>query len=170
MLAALTAATAVLLLGLAAPAKAVQLGQPMPEVLLDTPDGPRQLLSAQARLTYVDFWASWCGPCRQSFPWMNAMQAKYGASGLRIVAVSVDAKRADADQFLLHNPATFAIAFDRAGAFAKSTDVKTMPTSLLLDHRGRVLLVHQGFANKDRETLEAAIADALRDAAAGGKP
>ena len=63
----------------------------------------------------VDFWASWCGPCRQSFPWMNAMQAKYGARGLQIVAVNVDAKRADADKFLEQVPASFSIAFDSQG-------------------------------------------------------
>jgi thiol-disulfide isomerase/thioredoxin len=155
---------AALALAAAQPAAAVQVGQTLPNVMLDTAQGPRQLAPAQARVTYVDFWASWCGPCRQSFPWMNEMQAKYAAKGLRIVGVNVDAKRADADEFLARTPAQFAIAYDRERAFAQAVDVKAMPTSLLLDQRGRVLMVHYGFAGKDREKLEAAIAEALREA------
>ena len=159
-----------MLAGAMVPARAVQVGETLPQRWLDSAQGPQPLVAGQARLTYVDFWASWCGPCRQSFPWMNEMHAKFGASGLRIVGVNVDAKRADAELFLQRTPATFAIAFDREGAMAKAMDVKTMPTSMLLDPQGRVLLVHQGFTPKDREQLEAAIAAALRGAAVAVRP
>ena len=154
----------------ASPAWAAKVGETLPQTWLDSAQGPQPLIAGQARLTYVDFWASWCGPCRQSFPWMNEMHSKYGGAGLRIVAVGVDAKRSDGEQFLARNPAAFAIAFDRGGALAKSVDVTTMPTSMLLDAQGRVLLVHQGFATKDREALEAAIAEALRGPAAVVRP
>jgi cytochrome c biogenesis protein CcmG, thiol:disulfide interchange protein DsbE len=150
-------------LGSALPAAALQVGEAMPRLALDTARGPLQLTAGQARVTYVDFWASWCGPCRQSFPWMNAMQDKYRAEGLRIVAVNLDAKRTDSDDFLARNPATFAIAYDRAAALAKAAQVRAMPTSMLLDTKGKVLLVHEGFTGKDRELLEAAIASALRE-------
>ena len=73
---------------------------------------PLALADGQARLTYVDFWASWCGPCRQSFPWMNQMQDKYGAKGLRVLAVNLDARREDAQRFLAEHPARFALGFD----------------------------------------------------------
>jgi cytochrome c biogenesis protein CcmG, thiol:disulfide interchange protein DsbE len=153
-----------------APAGAVQVGETLPARWLESAEGPQPLVAGKARLTYVDFWASWCGPCRQSFPWMNEMHAKFAASGLRVLAVNVDAKRADAEQFLKRNPASFAIVFDRDGVFAKSVDVTTMPTSMLLDPQGKVLMVHRGFTAKDREPLEAAIASALRDGTVAVRP
>jgi thiol-disulfide isomerase/thioredoxin len=152
------------------PAKAVSVGETLAPRWLESAQGPQPLIGGQARLTYVDFWASWCGPCKQSFPWMNDMHAKFAGSGLRIVAVNVDAKRADAERFLQGTPAQFAVVYDRDGAFAKAMDVKTMPTSMLLDAQGRVLLVHQGFTPKDREALEAAIAGALRDGKVAVRP
>jgi thiol-disulfide isomerase/thioredoxin len=161
---------AALLALLQVPAFAVGVGETLQARWLDSASGPQPLLAGQARLTYVDFWASWCGPCRQSFPWMNEMQAKFAASGLRIVAVNVDAKREDAQRFLERHAAKFSVVFDREGAFAKAVDVKTMPTSMLVDARGKVLHLHQGFEPKDREALEALIAQALRDAPGKAAP
>lgn len=129
----------------------------------DTPPPlPDNLLAAhKGKAIYVDFWASWCGPCKQSFPWMNAMQDKYSAKGFQIIAVNVDAKRADADRFLAKTPATFLIAYDPAGDSAKRYAVKAMPTSLLIDKSGRVTYIHAGFRDEDRADLEAKINDAL---------
>ena len=129
----------------------------------DTPPAlPDNVLAAhKGKAIYVDFWASWCGPCKQSFPWMNAMQDKYGAKGLQVIAVNVDAKRADADRFLLKTPATFQIAYDPTGDSARRYAVKAMPTSLLIDRNGRVSYVHAGFRDEDRADLEAKINDAL---------
>ncbi|MBL8340507.1 MAG: TlpA family protein disulfide reductase [Rubrivivax sp.] len=152
------------------PAKALVVGETLATRWLESAQGPQPLIAGQARLTYVDFWASWCGPCKQSFPWMNDMHAKFAGSGLRILAVNVDAKRADAERFLQGTPAHFAVVYDRDGAFAKTVDVKTMPTSMLLDAQGRVLFVHQGFTAKDRESLEAVIAGALRDGKVAARP
>jgi len=152
------------------PARAVNVGDTLAARWLESAQGPQPLIAGQAKLTYVDFWASWCGPCKQSFPWMNEMHAKYAASGLRILAVNVDAKRADAERFLQGTPANFAIVYDRDGAFAKSVEVKTMPSSMLVDAKGRVLFVHEGFNLKDRESLEAVIAGALRDGKVPAKP
>jgi len=163
------ACAAVALAVLQAPAFAVQVGETLPARWLDSAEGPQPLVAGRARLTYVDFWASWCGPCKQSFPWMNEMHGRFAGSGLRILAVNVDARRADAERFLAGNPAQFAVVFDRDGAFAKSVDVSTMPTSMLLDAQGKVLYVHRGFTAKDREPLEAAIAKALAEAG-GSRP
>lgn len=117
--------------------------------------------SLQGRVVVLDFWASWCAPCKRSFPWWNEMQAKYGARGLQVVGVNVDRQRADADAFLARTPARFALAFDASGDTPKRYAVKAMPTSLLLAPDGRVLLRHEGFKDDDRSALEAAIAAAL---------
>jgi thiol-disulfide isomerase/thioredoxin len=146
---------------------AADLGQPAPDVDLPGSAVAQKLSDLKGKVVYVDFWASWCGPCKQSFPWMNDMQRKYGARGLQVVAINLDAKRGDADQFLAQNPATVALAFDSKGESARRMGVKGMPTSLLVGADGKVLLVHQGFRNEDRTELEAKLVAAL--AASGGK-
>lgn len=144
-------------------ALAVTTGEVAPSFSLSGPQGAITLDSIRARgeWTYLDFWASWCGPCKQSFPWMNEMHAKYGGKGLRIVAVSVDTRTADADRFLASNAANFTIAYDTSGDTPRRYAVKAMPTSLLIDPAGRVVLVHPGFKVEDRAALEDAIKNAL---------
>ena len=122
---------------------------------------PVDLADFKGKLTYVDFWASWCGPCRQSFPWMNEMQAKYAARGLQVVGINLDRKRDDAERFLAELPATFTIAFDAAGDSAKRFGVKGMPTSVLIGPDGKVLYMHTGFRDEERAQLEGRIAAAL---------
>ncbi|MGV7210116.1 choice-of-anchor D domain-containing protein [Oxalobacteraceae bacterium A2-2] len=142
-------------------ASALEQGQPAPAFTLTGPDGTVKLDQYRGKLVYVDFWASWCGPCRQSFPWMNEMQARYGGQGLQIVGINVDAKAEDARNFLATVPARFAIAFDPAGSAPRAYGVKGMPSSVLIGPDGKVLYEHSGFRAADRETLEARIKAAL---------
>jgi thiol-disulfide isomerase/thioredoxin len=123
--------------------------------------GLAEVQKTKGQYIYIDYWASWCGPCRQSFPWMNALQAKLGPKGLKVVAVNVDAKRADADKFLSHTPAQFTIAYDPQGETAKKLAIKTMPTSMLVSPEGRVLFVHSGFRAEETLQLEARISAAM---------
>jgi thiol-disulfide isomerase/thioredoxin len=134
---------------------AVEAGKPLPDL------GLAEVQKTKGQYIYIDYWASWCGPCRQSFPWMNALQAKLGSKGLKVVAVNVDAKRADADKFLTHTPAQFTIAYDPQGESAKKLAIKTMPTSMLISPDGRVLFVHSGFRTEETGQLEAKIAAAM---------
>ena len=134
---------------------AVEAGKPLPDL------GLAEVQKTKGQYIYIDYWASWCGPCRQSFPWMNALQAKLGPKGLKVVAVNVDAKRADADKFLTHTPAQFTIAYDPQGESAKKLAIKTMPTSMLVSPEGRVLFVHSGFRTEETGQLEAKIAAAM---------
>jgi thiol-disulfide isomerase/thioredoxin len=115
----------------------------------------------KGKVVFVDFWASWCAPCRRSFPWLNEMQARYGAKGFQVVGVNVDRERADADRFLVEVPARFAIAFDAGGDTPKRYAIKGMPTSVLVGADGRVIKKHTGFRDEDRAALEAAIVAAL---------
>ena len=137
-------------------------GQPAPDIAATDAQGQRlQIEGLRGKLVYVDFWASWCAPCRRSFPWMNAMQEKYGASGFQVVAINVDQKRADADRFLAQVPANFTIVYDAVGVTPKAYAVKGMPSSVLVDPQGRVLMVHAGFRDEDRAALESKIRAAL---------
>jgi hypothetical protein len=136
-------------------ARAVEVSQTLPFL------GVAEIQQSKGQFVYIDFWASWCGPCRQSFPWMNALHAKYGPRGLKVVAINVDAKRTEADKFLAHTPAQFAVSFDAHGESAKVLAIKAMPTSLLVDPDGRVVWVHSGFRKEDGPELEARIAKAM---------
>ncbi|WP_029921995.1 TlpA family protein disulfide reductase [Nevskia soli] len=136
--------------------------QPAPPFSLPSQGGGSTSLAEFAgHLVYLDFWASWCSPCRQSFPWMNEIQAKYAGRGLRVLAVNVDAKQSDAEGFLAQVPAQFTVAFDPKGQTPGLYQVKGMPTSFLIGSDGKVLMVHQSFHDGDRKELEASIEAAL---------
>lgn len=142
---------------------AIEVGETAPEIVATSSGTAVTLASMRGQWVYLDFWASWCGPCKQSFPWMNEMHAKYGSRGLRIIAINVDAKASDAERFLGGTPAKFAVAYDPKGETPKRYAVKAMPTSYLIDPKGRVTLVHAGFRENDRAALEAAFVNALNN-------
>ena len=140
---------------------AIEAGAPAPEVNLPGLKDTISLAGLKGKVVYVDFWASWCGPCKQSFPFMNELQSKYRAQGFEIVAINLDAKRDDADKFLAEVPAQFNVAFDAKGDSAKRFEVKGMPSSYLIGRDGKVVVAHKGFKEEDRKDLEARIAQAL---------
>jgi cytochrome c biogenesis protein CcmG, thiol:disulfide interchange protein DsbE len=151
---------AFLLAGLtyAASARAATPGTPAPPFALHTSSGETvSLAPLRGRVVYVDFWASWCGPCRRSFPWMNAMQARYGNEGLAIIGVNVDKRHADAERFLRDTPAAFTIVYDAEGATPRAYDVKGMPTSYLIDRHGDIAAVEEGSHDAHRDDVEARI-------------
>jgi cytochrome c biogenesis protein CcmG/thiol:disulfide interchange protein DsbE len=143
----------VLLASAGTPVLSLEVGDLAPVLSLQGRETP-VAVPVTGKLTYVDFWASWCGPCRKSFPWMNQMHRKYAAEGFEIVAVNLDQDGADAAAFLEQIPAEFGIAFDATGSSASLYGVKGMPTSLLVGPDGKVLEVHTGFNEKDVEVLE----------------
>lgn len=152
----------VMAIGLAAVgAHALEAGAAAPELKLPGTAAPVDLAALAGKVVYVDFWASWCAPCRLSFPWMNDVLARHKAQGLQVVAVNVDAKRSDADRFLADNAAQFTVAFDPKGESPRRWEVKAMPTSVLVGRDGKVLWVHRGFRNEDRAELDKRIAAAL---------
>lgn len=119
------------------------------------------LNSYRGRVVYLDFWASWCTPCRKSFPWMNSMQQQYGKYGFDVVAINLDQDRELAREFLQQTPARFTIAFDPSGRTAESYSVKVMPSSYLIDRSGNVVAVHKGFRSADTASLEREIRQLL---------
>jgi len=121
---------------------------------------PGALAPYEGKLVYVDFWASWCGPCAESFPWLNRMQEKYGAD-LVVVGVNVDTDAKAADGFLKKHPARFAIVRDPQGQLAENYRIEGMPSSVLIAPDGRVLHQHSGFRAHEAAEYEAAIRAAL---------
>jgi len=155
----------VALLGSALPAAAARTtglatGSPAPGFALPARTGVVASDSLRGRVVYVDFWASWCEPCRHSFAWMKSLEDKYGDKGLTIVAIDLDKRREDAETFLARNPAPFTIAFDPQGRVAESFHVAAMPSSFVLGPDGRVLHASAGFDPKKTAEVEALIAAA----------
>jgi cytochrome c biogenesis protein CcmG/thiol:disulfide interchange protein DsbE len=97
------------------------------------------------KVVIVDFFASWCEPCKESFPVMEELIQKYGGKGLVIVAVNVDKKKEDMEDFLKKHPATFTILRDASSKLVSAVKIPTMPSSFLLDKQGKVHSFHRGF-------------------------
>ncbi|GAA5187462.1 TlpA disulfide reductase family protein [Ferrimonas gelatinilytica] len=134
------------------------LAQPAPDFTLES--GQSLVALSHQQWVYLDFWASWCGPCRYSFPFMNTLQAELGPQGLAIIAVNVDVEPADALPFLEKYPAQFPIHYDPDGKIAEAYAVPGMPTSYLI-HQGQIIERHIGFRASQAEELKAAIAQHL---------
>lgn len=125
--------------------------------------GPVSLAAYRGKVVYVDFWASWCAPCRKSFPWMNDLQHRYGPRGLTIVAINVDKKQEAAQAFLADYTPRFAVAFDPTGMVADAYHVWTMPSSYLIDRKGHLHSVHRGFFDTDKARIEEQIKQLLTE-------
>ena len=115
----------------------------------------------QGNVIVVDFWASWCVPCRRSFPWLNSMHARYAENGLVIIGVNLDASTQDAAAFLEDYPAAFRIYYDTNADLAKDFDVQAMPSSFVLGRDGEIVARHLGFKVKRQQEYEAILVEAL---------
>ena len=119
----------------------------------------------EARLLYVDFWASWCVPCRASFPWLNEMQIKYADQGLKVIGVNVDRQRRDAEAFLARYPAQFDLLMDHQGELAERYALQGMPSAILLGSDGTELERHIGFRADHVDQYEKTIQQLLLEQA-----
>lgn len=133
-----------------------------PSFQLPARTGTASLDSLRGQVVLVDFWASWCVPCRRSFPWMDSLLARYGGKGFSIVAINLDKERAAADQFLTDHAAAFAIAYDPAGKTAEAYGVTAMPMSFLIAKDGTIVHTHVGYDPKKTASIEAMIAEQLK--------
>jgi thiol-disulfide isomerase/thioredoxin len=103
----------------------------------------------QGKIVIVDFFASWCEPCKESFPVLEELHREYGGQGLVIVAVNVDKKKADMEEFLKKHPVTFSVLRDSSMKLVGTVKPPTMPSSFLLDKQGRVHSFHRGFKGEE---------------------
>lgn len=160
MRAMLVLATVALATTASAPHGARSTNRPAPPFELPALRGTASLDSLRGHVVYVDFWASWCEPCRKSFPWMKTMAQRYGGQGFEVVAIDLDKQRSDAMNFLGRYDAPFTVAFDPSGHTAETYAVAAMPTSFLVDRRGIIIDSHAGFDPRGAVRAESLIAEA----------
>jgi thiol-disulfide isomerase/thioredoxin len=131
-------------LALAAPLKE---GDPFPNLNQFGLEGT--IPDLQGKVVLVDFFASWCHPCQESFPVMEELHKQYAGKGLVIIAISVDKNKSDMDDFLKSHPASFVILRDAGNKLVAQVKVPTMPSSFLLDRNGKVHAFHRGFKGEE---------------------
>ena len=120
-----------------------------------------ELADFQGQVVLVDFWASWCVPCRHSLPWLNAMQQKFGDQGLQVVMVNLDRDSAAAAKMGAGIDADIRQFLDPAGDLATSYDLEGMPSSFLYDRSGELISSHVGFLKAEGPEREQALESAL---------
>lgn len=150
----------------AIPAFAVDVGQAMPAVAVAQPftkgGEPVNLAAKKGNVLYVDFWASWCVPCRTSMPALETLYAKYKDRGFVVVGVNKDDRYTDAERFLQKYPATFLLASDTDEKIVKAFAVPAMPSGYLIDRKGIVRRIHTGFTAETAAALDKEIDQLLK--------
>ena len=137
----------------------------LPALTFTTLDGnPIRSLDLKGRVVLLDFWASWCVPCRKSFPEVDRLSKDFDSKGLTVIAVNVDEERKNADVFLPQFPHSMTVAFDSKGLAARAFDLQGMPSSLIIDRLGRVRFTHMGYTDKTIGQFRTEVAQLLAEA------
>jgi thiol-disulfide isomerase/thioredoxin len=122
-------------------------------------EGNRKLADYRQLMVYVDFWASWCGPCRKSLPLYEALYQELGGHGVEILAINLDEHEQDAIEFLERHPVSYPVVRDASASTPAAWQVKAMPSSYLLDGSGRVVRAWAGFEVSHVQELRDAITE-----------
>lgn len=116
------------------------------------------------KVVLVDIWATWCVPCKDSFPFYADLVRRYGADGFVVVAVSVDTEDADVSEFMADNDMPFIVVRDPKGSLPERLGLQTMPSAVLVGRDGKVAYVHAGFETDEGPEIEAQVKAALAGA------
>ena len=146
-------------------AYSAELGETVPAFSLRSISGPElvELESQPKKILYIDFWASWCGPCKLSFPSMINLKELFKDDSFEIIAISVDTDSEAAKKFLDSYKINFQAALDPDGAVAEKYALPGMPSSFLLDQDRKVIATHKGFRKSDFAKIKKEIQDALKE-------
>lgn len=137
-------------------AQAVSADAPAPEFTapLFTSSATVKLADYRGKVVYLDFWASWCPPCRAAFPQIEKLYGKYRGKGFEVLAVNQDTQREEGLKFLATQSVTFALLADPDHQIAAAYSLKAMPSAYLIDRKGVIRHIHYGFKNNSATVLE----------------
>ena len=147
----------------------IKVGDPFPSLTDFALEGelPKEL---KGKLVIVDFWASWCGPCRGTFPLMEELHRRLGKRGLVIVAVNEDKSRVALTEFLKQHPVTFTVVRDAKKKLAAKVNVAEMPSSYILDGDGKVLSIQGGERTMENRAAFSKLVEDLLEKHIAAKP
>lgn len=147
-------------------AHALNAGDPPPAFTLPALQNvkAKQLSLSQykGKVVYIDFWASWCGPCRESLPILNSLREKYKAKGFEVIAINLDENKADAVAFLKKYPVKYPVVMDKKAKTPELYKVNGMPTAFIVGKDGKLKYKHQGFKKGQTDALEKRILHYLK--------
>ncbi|MCK7597809.1 TlpA family protein disulfide reductase [Microbulbifer sp. CAU 1566] len=126
-------------------------------------DGNLKLSEQRGEVIMLNFWASWCGPCREEMPLLSDLHARYEPVGFQVWGVNVDANREDAQAMLKKIPVEFPVLFDAESDVSKLFGVEAMPTSVFIDRDGKVRYVHKGYRSGDEAEYKKIIKELIRE-------
>jgi thiol-disulfide isomerase/thioredoxin len=137
---------------------------PAPDFTLASKEGGNVRLQEQlGNVVLINFWASWCGPCREELPYLEELQQEYADLGFTILAVNVDEDPSKADILLNDIAVSFPVLFDVNDDVSKLYDVQAMPTTVIVDRDGNQRLVHYGYKSGDEVKYKQAVKALLRE-------
>lgn len=145
-----------------APLHALEPGTRGPDFILASLNADLVALEDfSGNVVLLDFWASWCHTCRRSLPWLNELQKKYGARGLRVVTINLDTDYREALNALASVDPAFTVLLDPDGEIPERYKLLRMPTSFIMDGSGTVVSTHEGFDSDDQQEIEAILGTLL---------
>lgn len=143
---------------------ATKMGEPAPDFTLKSNTGSNLRLSEQrGSVVLINFWASWCGPCRKEMPLLEQLYKKYSPLGFTMLGVNVDKDISLADKILRDIPVSFPILYDPQGDISKTYDVDAMPTTVIVDRDGKMRFLHRGYKPGYEEDYEAQVKQLIRE-------
>lgn len=146
------------------PANAANIDKPAPDFTLKSLGGKNLKLSEYAGdVVMLNFWASWCGPCRKEMPLLNDLHKKYESLGFVILGVNVEQELKLAKSFLKETPVSFPIVFDSSNQVSQAYDVIAMPTTVMIDRNGKVRYLHKGYKAGDEKKYRKMVKKLIRE-------
>ena len=141
---------------------APQVGDPAPAFTLKTLSGETvRLKDYRGKVVALNFWASWCGPCRKEMPLLDELHQKYSKAGFEMLGVNVDADPAAAEKFLGKVPVSFPTVSDADNRVADQYENQAMPTTFFIDKTGKIANIHRGYRKGDEATYRKVIKQLL---------
>jgi peroxiredoxin len=150
---------------LALPAFAVNpTGSPAPQFTLGAKSGQTvSLAQYKGQVVMLNFWASWCGPCRQEMPLLESIYKKYNKLGFTMIGVNVEPDSNAANEWLKATPVSFPILYDKDSKVSKMYDVAGMPSTVIIDRTGKVRVLHRGYKPGDENEYLDSIRTLVRE-------
>lgn len=152
-----------LVLGMGA-ANAKEMNEPAPDFTLKSRQGENlRLEDFRGQVVMLNFWASWCGPCRQEMPLMDEIYEQYKDLGFTVLAVNVDENREEAHRFLDNVPVSYPILYDPESRVSEQYNVQAMPTTVMIDRNGNARFLHYGYKPGYEDDYEQQIRQLVRE-------